>query len=236
MRGIDRLIPEAKEAAERLVAECKAKGLNILITDTLRTKDEQNALYAKGRTTPGSIVTSCRYPHSLHCWGTAFDFCRNEKGREYDNADGFFEKVGAVAESLGLVWGGHFKHPDRPHVQLAKYAPDKTASFLIANYSDPDAFIRSKTEAKIMTKEEFRAALIDAITPEIAVEIVEAAFRVLAGERASETWQTDAILWAADRGIMKGSAAGNLMPQKPATRAEVAQMFKNYDDYLTSLK
>jgi len=236
MRGINLLIPEARDAAERFRTECHRKGLNVLITDTLRTKDEQNALYAKGRTAPGQVVTNCKYPYSLHNWGTAFDFCRNEKGREYDNSDGFFDKVGAIAEGLGLVWGGHFRNVDKPHVQLARYAPDKTAAFLIANYSNPDAFIRSKKEESIMTKEDFQNALIDALTPELAVEIVETAIRELAGERASEAWQVDAVAWAADRGVFKGNLSGNLMPQKPVTRAELAQALKNFDAYLTSTK
>lgn len=232
MRGIEHLIPEAQEAAKELLKRCNKRGLNVLITDTLRTEAEQNALYAQGRTTKGNIVTSCRYPQSLHNWGCAFDFCRNEKGREYENSDGFFEKCGAVAEDLGLVWGGHFKKPDRPHIQLAEYAPDKTAKWLIQKYNgNPTMFIKEKTEETLMTTEELREMLYDAITSYMAMEIVQAGISKLAKEAADELWADEAMKWAEKNGIFKGDKHGNLMPKKPITREEAAQMLKNYDKW-----
>lgn len=219
MRGIDLLIPEARVAAEKFLSACQAQGLNVLITDTLRTEIEQNILYAQGRTTPGEIVTSLKYPRSLHNWGTAWDFCRPEKGREYDDSDGFFERVGAVAESLGLVWGGHFKNPDRPHVQLAKYAPDKTALLLIGSYASPDDFIAEKRAEAAQTDIQ---GILDAITPEIAAEIVLRAFTAMKDLPCKSAEEAEAMQWAADNGIYRGDTSGNLMPQKPLTRAEFA--------------
>ena len=118
-RDINLLHPKIKQLAGKLKAECEKAGLPILITETWRTKTEQDALYAKGRTKTGNIVTNAKYPQSQHCWGTAFDFCRNVKGREFDDSDGFFGKVGKVGKSLGLEWGGDWKNPvDKPHFQL----------------------------------------------------------------------------------------------------------------------
>ncbi|MBR5286443.1 MAG: M15 family metallopeptidase [Clostridia bacterium] len=215
MRGIEFLIPEAQEAADEFSARCWENNLDVKITDTLRSEAEQNALYAQGRTMPGEIVTSCRYPRSLHNWGVAFDFCRNERGREYDDGDGFFERCGAIAESLGLVWGGNFKKPDRPHIQLAKYSEDKTAAWLIETYERPALF---------MAERRFSAL---AITPELAMEIVLAGIHRLASEPADE-WAENAMLWAYKNQIYKGDKTGNLMPKKPVTREELAQALMNY--------
>ena len=212
MRGIQYLIPEAQEAATELVAVCADAGLSIKLTDSFRTKDEQDALYAQGRTTPGEIVTSCRYPDSLHNWGCAFDFCRNVKGCEYDDSDGFFESVGAIAQGLGLVWGGSFKKPDRPHVQLALYAPDRTAALLKTSYADPLIFIAEK-------RSDARAG-----------EILLKGMAQLAKLAPNEPWKAEALAWAQERGILKGDGNGNLMGEKPLLRVEFAQALKNMEE------
>jgi len=139
MRGIEKLHPAIKAKAERLLALCKEADLPVLITETLRTREEQDALYAKGRTVPGPIVSWARGTEyeSPHQWGVAFDFCKNVKGKEYDDAK-FFEAVGKLAESIGLTWGGRWeKKPDRPHLQ------DTALEWktLKAKYGTPDAFI-----------------------------------------------------------------------------------------------
>ena len=97
---------------------CKEAGLNVLITNTVRDKEYQEYLYAQGRTRPGSIVTNGRTP-TFHAdtAGLAFDFCKNVKGHEYDDAD-FFKKAAAIAKKMGFSWGGDWKSfPDAPHIQ-----------------------------------------------------------------------------------------------------------------------
>jgi peptidoglycan L-alanyl-D-glutamate endopeptidase CwlK len=145
MRGTDKLHPDVKKLAELLIAECAKEGLPpVLITETWRTKDEQNALYAQGRTTPGKIVTNCQYPDSPHCWGAAFDFCRNIRGHEYDDNDGFFTKVGAVGKRLGLFWGGDFKSfVDKPHFESPIYVVNNSVGMLKTKYGTPEAFKKS---------------------------------------------------------------------------------------------
>ena len=138
-RDITQLHPEAQRLALLLVEECKKQGLIIKITDCLRTKEEQDALYAQGRTAPGSIVTNVKYPNSRHNWGDAFDFCRNDgKGAYYDN-DGFFAKVGAIGKSIGLEWGGDWtSFRDKPHFQLKGWG--STCSKLKARYGTPEKY------------------------------------------------------------------------------------------------
>lgn len=44
------------------------------------------------------------------------------------------------------------------------------------------------------------------------------------------SWALDAVKWAVESGIISGKGGGILDPQGPATRAQVAQMLKNYLD------
>jgi peptidoglycan L-alanyl-D-glutamate endopeptidase CwlK len=144
MRDINKLHPELRAIVPVFLEKCKASGLPVMITETFRMKEEQDALYAQGRTKPGKIVTQAKYPYSAHCWGVAFDFCRSVKGREWDNSDKFFNKVGAIGVSLGLEWGGNWKSfVDLPHLQLKKYMPQGTTAWLIQKYGAPCNFIAS---------------------------------------------------------------------------------------------
>lgn len=138
-RDINQLHPQAKTLAQKLVSECAAQGLVIKITDCVRNKAEQDALYAQGRTTAGNKVTNVVYPNSMHNWGIAFDICRNDgKGAYYDD-DGFFKKVGAIGKQLGLEWGGDWTSPvDKPHFQLSGWG--STPKKLKATYGTPEAY------------------------------------------------------------------------------------------------
>ena len=161
MRGTEHLHPTLWAVAERFKAECGARGLPLLITETWRTRAEQDALYAQGRTAPGRIVTNAPYPQSPHCWGVAFDFCRNERGREYDNADGFFNEAGRVINAmraeLGLFWGGDFKgFTDMPHAEMVRYMPDNSAAWLIKEFKTPEAFKQTWT----LDKEEEKKMIV----------------------------------------------------------------------------
>ena len=150
MRGIDKLHPELQVCVNKFLEECKKQGLNVLVTETLRTLEEQEALYAQGRTKPGNIVTNAKGYQSPHAWGVAFDFCRNEKGREYDNTDGFFERVGEIAKTIfdgteyDLFWGGDFKSfVDKPHIEMIKYLPNNSTKWLIDTYKTPEEFMKT---------------------------------------------------------------------------------------------
>lgn len=138
------LHPELLQIVQQFEARCKAAGLNVLVTETYRTKQEQDALYAQGRTKPGNIVTNAKYPLSPHCWGVAFDFCRNVRGHEYDDSDGFFRKCGEIGKSLGLAWGGDFRSfVDKPHLEMKEFLPNNSVKTLQAKYGTPENFIKS---------------------------------------------------------------------------------------------
>ena len=117
-RDVDRLRADVAANCRAFLALCKAEGLPVLITETVRDREYQAALYAQGRTAPGNIVTNQKFP-SFH-WekaGLAFDIAKNEKGHAYDDAE-FFRKCGAIGKRIGFTWGGDWKKfPDRPHFQ-----------------------------------------------------------------------------------------------------------------------
>ena len=100
------------------VERCREQGLNVLVTQTVRDAEYQEYLYAQGRTRPGSIITNGKRP-TFH-WdkaGLAFDFCKNVRGHEYDDA-AFFRKAAAIAKEIGFTWGGDWKSfVDLPHIQ-----------------------------------------------------------------------------------------------------------------------
>ena len=49
-------------------------GITIRVTQGLRSWNDQNRLYAQGRTTPGRIVTRAKGGESAHNFGYAVDF------------------------------------------------------------------------------------------------------------------------------------------------------------------
>jgi len=145
MRDINLLHPELKTKAEKLIELAKGKGINIIITQTWRTKAEQDALYAQGRTAPGSIVTNVKYPNSLHCWGVAFDVAVIINGKPSWIA-AHFDQLGPLGESLGLEWGGRWANfPDRPHFQL----PGIWVADLVKKYGTPENYKQSWTKEAV---------------------------------------------------------------------------------------
>jgi peptidoglycan L-alanyl-D-glutamate endopeptidase CwlK len=157
MRGTEHLHPELQVICEKFLNYCQLAGLNVKITDTLRTKAEQDEAYAQGRTKPGSIITNVQYPNSAHCWGVAFDICQNIKGREYDDSDNFFAKCGKIGESLGLTWGGSWKSfVDKPHFEMTKYMPNSSTKWLRETYTDPQRFMETWAREEETEGEEMR--------------------------------------------------------------------------------
>ena len=144
MRDITLCHPRLQELAGELLRECSAQGLAIQIGETLRTVEEQDALYAQGRTEPGNIVTNAPGSSysSYHQWGTAFDFFRNDGKGAYYDSDGFFARVGAIGVPLGLEWGGNWKNPvDKPHFQLPDWG--STTAGIKKLYKTPEEFMKS---------------------------------------------------------------------------------------------
>ena len=150
MRDVKQLHPELQKKVEQLKTLCAQNGITIGISECVRTVEEQDALYAKGRTTGGSIVTNCKGSSysSMHQWGVAFDFYLimdvdgdgKTSDDAFNDATGLFEKVGKLGQSIGLEWGGSWKSiVDKPHFQLPDWG--STATKLKQSYGTPDKFM-----------------------------------------------------------------------------------------------
>lgn len=107
-RDLKDLHPRVAAMCQRFIDNCKAQGIDVLITSTYRDAESQNALYAQGRTTPGKIVTNAKAGQSWHNWRCAFDFVPIVNGKAQWNDVATFERCGKIAESLGLEWAGRW--------------------------------------------------------------------------------------------------------------------------------
>lgn len=126
-----------------------AQGIVIRVTQGLRTKDDQDHLYAKGRTDaslkaqgfPDSLiaeindddpghdteakVTNAPGGYSMHNFGLAVDCIPGIRGKNpwepnFDAKHPDFAAMIAAGEAQGLVSGSTWKSiPDKPHFQLA---------------------------------------------------------------------------------------------------------------------
>ena len=116
--NIAKLQPRVQPFARALVHKAAAAGITIKIISGFRTFDEQEKLFAQGRTTQGKIVTHARGGHSNHNFGIAFDIGVFDGGL-YLPESTKYAVVGALGMNLGLEWGGNWTTiHDEPHFQL----------------------------------------------------------------------------------------------------------------------
>lgn len=207
MRNIEDLHPRLQQKICELKRLCEKKGLKIGIGECLRTKKEQDALYAKGRTAPGSIVTNAKGStySSMHQWGVAFDFFRNDGSGTYNDTDGFFKKVGEIGKSIGLEWGGDWKKPqDKPHFQLPDWG--STAAVLKKQYKTPDNFIKTWEETA-MTAEEKKE--FDALKKEVK-ELLNSKEKIYHYTQELPAWARPTIQKLLNKGIYVGASESDL--------------------------
>ena len=129
---IEDLEPVTQQMCRAWLAECEAAGLEVKVTHTLRTMDEQAHLYAKGRTLPGAIVTKAGPGQSPHNYGAAFDFAFRGPVPYPPESDPRWERCGRLGESLGLSWGGPLGAGDkftfdRPHLERRDWRSLRTS-------------------------------------------------------------------------------------------------------------
>jgi peptidoglycan LD-endopeptidase CwlK len=144
-RRIEDLHPDLQARARAHIAACEeiwpGKDIDVFITCTYRSPDEQNALYALGRTVKshvgpwsdsrplGSVVTRARGGQSSHNYqingkpaALAYDIAIIVHGKLlWDLRSPLWQKAGQVGMDLGLAWygapgspfkeGPHFQHP-----------------------------------------------------------------------------------------------------------------------------
>ncbi len=111
---------------QRIVASFHELGLDLVVTDGLRTAEQQAALYAQGRTKPGNIVTHCdgvttksNHQAKEDGLGHALDVTFLVGGKPSWDKSLPWDLLGAAAKQQGLNWGGNFSTlRDLPHLEL----------------------------------------------------------------------------------------------------------------------
>jgi peptidoglycan LD-endopeptidase CwlK len=118
-KNISTLKPEVQPLARKLIELATEQGINAKVISGYRSYQEQDALYAKGRTAPGPKVTKARAGYSYHNFGLAFDVgIFSKDGKEYFGESPDYAKVGRIGKNLSLEWGGDWDFCDPPHFQF----------------------------------------------------------------------------------------------------------------------
>lgn len=119
-RKLEDLRPEFRTKFESVLAACKAQGVDLLVTCTLRTLEEQTALYAKGRSLPGAKVTNAKAGKSAHNFGLAADVVVIVNGKpDWSGCDRGWKIYGSAVRQAGLEWAGDWtSFKELPHCQL----------------------------------------------------------------------------------------------------------------------
>ena len=105
----------------------KCQDLNIQVTQGLRTWEEQDQLYAQGRTAPGEIITNARGGESWHNFAMAIDLVPRDISTgqpDWDISHPSWTQLVSVGEMVGLTSGSAWRtFPDWPHFQLTGRFP-----------------------------------------------------------------------------------------------------------------
>ena len=116
--NINTLLPPAQTKARDFMEACLAAGIPLKIICGTRSYEEQDDLYAHGRTKDGPIVTKARGGYSWHNFGIAWDIGIFD-GIRYIGESPLYAKAGEIGKQLGLEWGGDWTGiEDQPHFQL----------------------------------------------------------------------------------------------------------------------
>lgn len=127
---LSRVHPILAEKVVRLIALAKAENYVLIVTQGLRTFEEQNRLFAKR-----PKVTNARGGQSYHNYGIAADVAFVAGGKiSWDEK--LYKNIGRWASQVGLTWGGNWKFVDMPHLQLTGMPSVRE---MIGEYNKADA-------------------------------------------------------------------------------------------------
>ena len=126
-RALNDLSPRFRSKVFEFIARCTEAGIPLLIVDTLRTPEEQEANLAKGV----SWTTHSKHlpqppdnkslaidvvPYSL------YQLAGPDK-LAWDAANPVWPKIGEIGEHLGMTWGGRCKQKDMGHFEYKAAMP-----------------------------------------------------------------------------------------------------------------
>ena len=131
LKNLEHIHPDLVKIMKEAI---KNSPIDFTITDGLRTTAQQQALYAKGRTVPGTKVTNAdgirsksNHQAKSDGYGYAVDLYAYHSGKVQVNDDKSLKIIAthikSVASKLGIKieWGGDWKSIiDYPHFELKK--------------------------------------------------------------------------------------------------------------------
>lgn len=126
-QAIARLHPQVRGLIRKFINSVYTEHqVQLVIVQDYRTYEQQDALYAKGRTASGSIVTNAKGGQSNHNFSLAVDVfplwddgLLHMDGKSDAKNIKILKKIAPVGKSIGLEWGGDWKSiEDNPHFQL----------------------------------------------------------------------------------------------------------------------
>jgi len=128
-KRIAKLDPRIQERVVNFINEAHKQGIKLRVAQGFRSFDEQNKLYAKGRSRAQldakglhhisarpneNRVTNVTGGKSAHNWGLAVDVVPMVNGKPVWNGD--WKKVSSIGKNAGLKWGGDWtSFVDKPH-------------------------------------------------------------------------------------------------------------------------
>lgn len=121
---VRKLYPKIQEQVFKFSTE--AKKLDVFPFSTLRTFEQQQIEYNKGRDAKGKIidptkiVTDAKPGYSYHNYGLAIDMVFGGPGKWTWNSKRWAE-LGILGKKFGFEWGGNWIKPypiDKPHFQI----------------------------------------------------------------------------------------------------------------------
>lgn len=127
-RRIEDMHPKLQPYVKAFMEKAEQAGVEVLITCTWRSNEEQYQLYAEGRTVKGRRVTNAKAGQSKHNHtlngkpaSLAFDVVPMIGGKcMWDAKHPHWQILGKIGMSLGFTWYGAPGSPFRemPHFQM----------------------------------------------------------------------------------------------------------------------
>jgi len=124
--NIDKLHPEIRDDVEEMLKNLTKDGINVEITFSYRSYEDQNELYNKGRDEKGNVidkskvVTNAKGGQSNHNFGLAFDVevYDSDGKKTWDKNSDVWKKVIAEGKKQGFDAGAEWEDfPDLPHFE-----------------------------------------------------------------------------------------------------------------------
>jgi len=132
--------PMLAERIKAIAYNLETQGITIVVVQGLRTVEQQDKLYAQGRTAPGKIVTNAKGGQSWHNYGLAVDCApqNTDTSIDWNASHPQWKAMEEAGVAMGLTSGANWtRFVDAPHFQMTgdfpENAPDERARELMAS-------------------------------------------------------------------------------------------------------